>query len=139
MHPQRNWRPKPFRPSDPPSKKETDRLLGYLKSRVSADTFGVFFCLVAETPFNRLFNAMQETLVLYRANPAASNAVTQLLGADKYRAYCEARAADLDRLNGLTAHRLLCLDDRQIFVSFLRRTPDLLKESHEHPTASSDS
>lgn len=123
----KGWRPKPFRPAEPPTPGDVEQLI---KALAGADEAvrQTYHVLALCTPCQRLRQAVQTVMANMSEAYARSNQLSQLLSPQEYKAYVHvAQSPDIQPGLKVVAELLLCVPDRHIVASFFRRAFTTLK------------
>lgn len=126
-----SWRPKPLRPTDPPTVPELEELRRYLMGagmdRLGSTTAGFLLRLCRMDPAGRFRAAMDQVIRMMHEQSTRTNELTRLLTEDEFTAYNQVAQSNMKADVKYTVERLLCLEDRHIMSSFLRNTFNRLR------------
>ena len=121
------WKPKPFRPVDPPTPGEVEQLIVALKDADEPVRL-VYRTLAISEPGQRLQQAVGTVLTGMGRSMPRSNELSNLLTSDEYKAYVYvAQNPNISPSLKAVAEALLCVADRHVVASFFRRAFTTLK------------
>jgi len=128
----RRWKPKAFRPNDPPSPEDVSVFVDSIGC-LNEDIVRVYSSLAALTPAERFQKAVNTVVLRMPCSDVRDAQLTGLLMPEEYEAYVSVAQSTLvvPRLK-VVAEGLLCVPDRYIVSSFFRRAFAALR-AYEEP------
>lgn len=117
----RGWRPKPFRPVEPPTPGEIEQLIAAVSGadEVVRQTYRTAAICA---PSARLRQAVQTVVANVSQEFSRSNELSNLLAPHEYKAYVYvAQSTSISPALKAVAEALLCVADRHVVASFFRR------------------
>lgn len=119
---ERGWKPKAFRPSEPPQPKDIEELIKALMDNADPEILQVYKALALSTPVQRLDRGARQVIRNMAETVDRTNELAVVLSDKEYEAYVYVAHSDVSMRLKQVAESLLCVADRHIISSFFRRS-----------------